>query len=113
MKERGILKESLYRHFKGKWYEVITVAQHTETGEDMVVYRALYGTHKIYTRPYDMFMSKVDKVKYPNASQPYRLMNLGELRDFFGSIKVEEMFNEEMANDGETKYIIIGGVGNE
>lgn len=70
--------KAIYRHFKGEKYEVIDVAEHTETGEKMVVYRALYGEYKLYVRPYDMFTSKVDKVKYPNSKQEYRFEFVGE-----------------------------------
>lgn len=54
-------------------YEVIsTNVNHTETHERMVCYRALYGSRAMYVRPYDMFMSKVDRKKYPNVTQKYR-----------------------------------------
>ena len=51
----------LYRHFKGKYYEVICVARHSETGEQMVVYRALYGEHGLWVRPLSMWNEVVDR----------------------------------------------------
>jgi len=62
----------IYKHFKGDYYLVEDVVYHSETKEKMVLYRALYGNTKRYVRPYDMFISKVDKVKYPDVKQEYR-----------------------------------------
>lgn len=62
----------IYRHFKGDYYLVEDIVIHSETGEKMVLYRQLYCDGKRYVRPYAMFTSKVDKVKYPDAQQEYR-----------------------------------------
>lgn len=67
-----VIKNRIYRHFKGDYYLVVDVALHSETDEKLVIYRTLYGDGKLYARPYDMFMSKVDREKYPDVEQEYR-----------------------------------------
>ena len=72
------IKVGIYRHFKGKEYEVLGEAMHTETNEIVVVYRALYGDYGLFVRPLEMFLSEVDKNKYPDAKQKYRFEFIGE-----------------------------------
>ena len=63
----------IWRHFKNRFYEIIECPViHTETNERMVCYRALYGDYMVYVRPLLMFMSEVDREKYPDAAQTYR-----------------------------------------
>ena len=68
---RLILKR-VYRHFKGDYYLVEDIARHSETGEEMVIYRKLYGDGSLWARPMDMFLAEVDRVKYPDCPQQYR-----------------------------------------
>ena len=80
--KRDIQVGDIVQHFKREWvspetseylYKVLAVAYHTENGEKLVIYQALYAPFKICARPYDMFMSEVDREKYPDIRQKYRL----------------------------------------
>ena len=54
------LKQGIYQHYKGERYEVLMTAQHSETEEWMVVYKALYGENGMWVRPYEMFVEEVE-----------------------------------------------------
>lgn len=62
----------VYKHFKGNYYLVEDLAYDSETKEEMVVYRRLYGDGSLWVRNKEMFLSEVDHVKYPNVTQKYR-----------------------------------------
>lgn len=64
--------KGIYKHFKGDYYLVEDVAQDSETKEEMVIYRRLYGNCGLWIRPKEMFLSEVDHEKYPNVTQKYR-----------------------------------------
>ena len=68
----------VYKHYKGDYYIVENIATHSETGEKMVIYRALYADGKVYARPYDMFVEKINK-----GNQEYRF----QLQDIVSVVK--------------------------
>lgn len=84
-------KGRTFRHFKGDMYLLLEIAEDSETGKTMVVYKALYGDNKVYVREISMFLSKVDREKYPNAEQEYRF----ELCDL-ESVKTKKDFKEKI-----------------
>ena len=75
--QNKLVIHGVYRHFKGDLYIVEDVAEHSETTEPLVLYRALYGEGKLYARPMEMFLGEVDRRKYPNVKQQFRF----ELQD--------------------------------
>ena len=68
------IRPGKYRHFKGMEYEVIGIARHSETMEEMVVYRALYGEGGLWVRPKEMFLESVEK----DGKQFFRFEYIGK-----------------------------------
>lgn len=66
----------VYKYFKGNIYQIISIALDSETLEQVVVYQQLYSPFQMYVRPLEMFLSKTDKDKYPDAVQEYRFEKL-------------------------------------
>lgn len=73
----------IYKHFKGDYYLVEDIAKNSETEEDYVIYRKLYGDGELWIRPLSMFLEKVDREKYPDVEQEYRfeLQDIKSVRD--------------------------------
>ncbi len=89
--------QEMYRHFKGNIYQIRCLAKHSETGEMMVVYQAMYDTFQIYVRPLAMFMEEVNVEKYPDARQQYRFELLQDSELVSGSQAVEETISRLQA----------------
>ena len=89
--------QEMYRHFKGNIYQIRCLAKHSETGEMMVVYQAMYDTFQIYVRPLAMFMEEVDFEKYPDARQQYRFELLQDSELVSGSQAAEETISRLQA----------------
>lgn len=77
---RELVKDGLYKHFKGNVYQILELAQHTESADVLVVYKNV-ETDVVWARPLEMFDSLVDKDKYPEVEQLYRFELIGVFQE--------------------------------
>lgn len=73
LKDRGFRAGDYVCHFKGDFYRIIGLATQTETEEKLVIYQAQKPPYGLFARPEEMFCSEVDKDKYPDVKQKYRM----------------------------------------
>ena len=94
---REIKIGKVYRHFKNKYYLVTDIVNDCESNNDaeykkIIIYRALYGEHLTWARPYEMFASEVDHEKYPEVEQRYRFEEVDICTDEIQeSLRVHDM----------------------
>lgn len=107
-----------YRHIENKLYQIIAVAEHTENGEELVVYQALYGSYRIFATPLSLFNRKVDLRQHPRAGQEYcfepvkfwsekRTMKSSFAKEAEGEEFLDEEYSDEDYSDedyGEVDY---------
>lgn len=99
--------QQVYRHFKGDLYRIITIACHSETGERMVVYTRNDIEDIAYARPLGMFMSEVDKVKYPYVKERYRFTLVSDEEEEAGEPGIDPMLERFLDADSYEEKLAI------
>lgn len=95
----------IYKHFKGKLYQVLTLASDSETEDTLVVYQALYSPYKVWVRPLTMFMSEVDHNKYPSVKQKYRFELQSDLSD--GNMDITAQSKDHCTEEGDFDDVVL------
>ena len=86
----------IYKHFKGNLYKVLAVAVHTESEEKLVVYQSVENPDRVFARPLEMFMSDIDRFRYPLIRAKYRFTLVSEPEE---ETNGEETKEEEILSD--------------
>ena len=93
----------IYKHFKGNLYKVLAVAVHTESEEKLVVYQSVENPDRVFARPLEMFMSDIDRFRYPLIRAKYRFTLVSEPEEETNGEETKEEETKEETLNGDTK----------